>query len=306
MQTRYQRILWRTNPDEAMRTYELTTVTYGTASAPYLATRSLKQLALDESNEFPLASQVVLHDFYVDDALTGSDNIEEVILIKHQLIQLLQKGLFKAHKWCSNTPALLADLPESDLEVLRKDEHSVNNSIKTLGLAWQPEVDIFHFNVQPLSNQELFTKRSILSNVARLYDPLGLLAPTIIIPKMLIQNLWKEKLEWDAKISDPDKTTWVKIAEGLHFLNDIQIQRRVMLTNSTRIELHGFADSSQNAYGACIYIKCVNEFEVSVSLLCSKSRVAPLKTLSIARLELCAAVLLSQLTIKVIESFKVQ
>lgn len=114
-QTNLQRILWRSNKMESIKTFELTTVTYGTASAPYLATRALKQLALDEMQNHPLSAKTVLEDFYVDDCLSGSNSLEEVLTLQNELIILLRKGGY-LHKWCSNNYALLENISESERE----------------------------------------------------------------------------------------------------------------------------------------------------------------------------------------------
>ncbi|GFS86066.1 integrase catalytic domain-containing protein [Trichonephila clavipes] len=103
-QTCLQRILWKKGIGEPIKTYELTTVTYGTVSAPYLATRTLKQLAMDEANNFPLAAPVVLSDCYMDDILSGSESIEEVIELQHQLIEMFKTAGMHLHKWCGNLP----------------------------------------------------------------------------------------------------------------------------------------------------------------------------------------------------------
>ncbi|GFW40503.1 integrase_H2C2 domain-containing protein [Trichonephila clavipes] len=86
--------------------YELTTVTYGTVSAPYLATRTLKQLVMDEANHFPLAAPVVLSDCYMDDILSGSESVEEVIELQHQLIEMFKTAGMHLHKWCGNLPEI--------------------------------------------------------------------------------------------------------------------------------------------------------------------------------------------------------
>ncbi|GFX83479.1 integrase catalytic domain-containing protein [Trichonephila clavipes] len=105
-----QRILWKKGIGEPIKTYELTTVTYGTVSAPYLATRTLKQLAMDEANNFPLAAPVVLSDCYMNDILSGSESIEEVIELQHQLIKMFKTAGMHLHKWCGNLPDITSNL----------------------------------------------------------------------------------------------------------------------------------------------------------------------------------------------------
>ncbi|GFV64073.1 uncharacterized protein TNCV_2313661 [Trichonephila clavipes] len=109
---RKHKILWKKGMGEPIKTYELTTVTYGTVSAPYLATRTLKQLAMDEANTFPLATPVVLSDCYMDDILSGSKSIEEVIELQHQLIEMFKTAGMHLHKWCGKLPEITSNLQE--------------------------------------------------------------------------------------------------------------------------------------------------------------------------------------------------
>ncbi|XP_058816003.1 uncharacterized protein LOC131679313 [Topomyia yanbarensis] len=100
---KFHRIIWRKHPTDSLQTYDLTTVTYGTASAPFAATRTLNQLAADEGSKFPLAAAIVVKDFYVDDVLSGGDSVNEIQTAAEQLTQLLDSGGFQLHKWCSNS-----------------------------------------------------------------------------------------------------------------------------------------------------------------------------------------------------------
>ncbi|GFT95745.1 integrase catalytic domain-containing protein [Trichonephila clavipes] len=109
-QTCLQRILWKKGIRERIKTYELTTVTYCTVSTPYLATRTLKQLAMDEANNFPLAAPVVMSDFYMDDILSGSESIEEVIELQNQLIEMFKTAGMHLHKSCENLPEITSNL----------------------------------------------------------------------------------------------------------------------------------------------------------------------------------------------------
>ncbi|GFV38167.1 integrase catalytic domain-containing protein [Trichonephila clavipes] len=163
-QRKLQRILWRENMDEPIKTFELSTVTYGTTSAPFLATRTLKQLALDEAENFPLGSSVVMSDMYIDDVLTGADTLLEAKELKNQLINLFAKGGMVLHKWCGNNTELI--------EVSENYDFSYSSEIKMLGVYWNPKHDCFSFRVK-IDLHELNTKRDVLSTIAKIYDPLG-------------------------------------------------------------------------------------------------------------------------------------
>lgn len=128
----YQCILWRDDPSEHIRTFRLKTVTYGTSSAPFLATRVLNQLAIDYKNEFPEASIAIQNDCYVDDIATGSNELHKAIRLQSQLITMLGLGGFELKKWCANHNSLLQHLPSADRETHFRFRD--NDVVKTLGL----------------------------------------------------------------------------------------------------------------------------------------------------------------------------
>ncbi|XP_055604005.1 uncharacterized protein LOC129752246 [Uranotaenia lowii] len=139
--TPLQRIVWRASPDAPMWTYELKTVTYGTASAPYLATRVLQQLADDECDQFPEAARVLKRDFYVDDLFSGADSVDEAVHLRKQLHALLIKGGFELRKWASNKPAVLEDVTPDNRALQASVDFDRDQCLKTLGLHWEPATD---------------------------------------------------------------------------------------------------------------------------------------------------------------------
>ncbi|GFX37000.1 integrase catalytic domain-containing protein [Trichonephila clavipes] len=171
-------------------------------------------------------------------------------------------------------------------------------------MLWDPKVDCLTYKVK-ISDKVNFSKRDVLSEIARLYDPLGLIGPIVtkifIVAKIFIQELWKIKLDWSEQLPPDAMEEWMNFYQKLSKVNNFKIPRCILLPATIRIEIHGFSDASERAYAAVIYIKCFNESGQSQTrLLCSKSRVAPLKTLTILRLELSAALLLSRLVKKVV------
>lgn len=296
-QTQFHRILWRFDSNQPIDTYELTTVTYGTSCAPFLAVRTIHQLALDERKKYPIASKILKRDMYIDDILSGANTLDEALIIQSQLISMLNDGGFHLHKWCSNNSELLEKIPHIDRENLHTLDSKINESIKTLGIRWQPDNDVFYFDVKLISlTNNTFTKRIILSDIARLYDPLGLLSPVIVKAKIIMQKIWKYNLNWDEIVPSDITQDWKTFIFNLNHLNSITIPRNIMQPQSRIIELHGFSDASEMAYGACVYIKTITDNNtIKICLVCSKSRIAPLKTVSLPRLELCGALLLSNL-----------
>ncbi|CAK9821001.1 hypothetical protein ANTPLA_LOCUS11030 [Anthophora plagiata] len=290
---KYHKILWREGPTHAIQTYQLNTVTYGTACASFLATRTLLQLAEDEEKIHPEASKILKTDFYVDDLLTGADDIGKAQRIRDELIALTAKGGFQLRQWLSNEPRLVAPLQKSDDPLMTLD---LSDEKKTLGLYWHPTQDTLGYTLKNNEPLNIITKRTILSRIAQLFDPLGLIGPIIVQAKLIMQSLWKTKQTWDEPLPIEIHATWVDFQAQLHLIRQFSIPRRIVKNNCKYIQIHGFCDASERAYGACIYLRTTTtDGNHYASLICSKSRVAPLKMQSLPRLELCAALLLINL-----------
>lgn len=148
-----------------------------------------------------------------------------------------------------------------------------------------------------ISKANKVTKRVILSFISQLFDPLGLVSPTIVVGKIIMQNIWQLGIGWDESLPLDLLTLWNQFREDMKLINEITVPRHVLGNEHAEIQLHGFSDVSEKAYGACIYVRYVDRCgNVTTKLLCSKSRVAPLKTISLPRLELCGALLLARLS----------
>ncbi|XP_053691419.1 uncharacterized protein LOC128739943 [Sabethes cyaneus] len=170
-----QKILWRKGESDSIKPYQLNTVTYGTSCAPYLATRTLNQLADDDGHAYPLAASVLKQDFYVDDLLTGSDNLDTLLQTNQQLCQLLKQAGFSLRKWSANKSTVLQHIPEKDRETLEVLELDQSPSIKTLGLLWFPSEDLFGFKIPKLPVLGKVTKRIALTEVSQLFVEINLI-----------------------------------------------------------------------------------------------------------------------------------
>lgn len=302
-----QQILWRFDPSEPLQTYLLNTVTYGTAAASFLSTRCILQLSHDCAESHPESSKIIANDFYVDDLLTGSDSVSDLIRRCHEVSDILSKGCFPLRKWVSNSPAVLEGLENCVSVPNRQFSFGSSENSKTLGLRWSPREDFLQYSILPISLPKTVTKRTILSGISQIFDPLGLLSATIIKVKVLMQRLWLEKLGWDQSVSLDIHSQWLCFRDQLQQLNDLKIPRHVILPLPRVVELHGFSDASESAYGAAIYLRSIDyQGKVATNLLCAKSKVAPLKKISVPRLELCGALILSRLSKKVIASLNLK
>ncbi|XP_018396624.1 PREDICTED: uncharacterized protein LOC108774893 [Cyphomyrmex costatus] len=281
----HQCILWRSNPEDPPTTYSLNTVTYRVASSPFLAIRSLQQLSVDHEKTHPRAAAVIARDFYVDDMITGAASVQ-LHELKTQVTDILKTAGFELSKFRSNVS-------------LDQDEcldHYEITDAKVLGLLWQSTTDLLRYEVTCIAMPETITKRITLSLITQIFDPLGLIGPTTIKAKILMQSLWQLKIDWDTPIPETLRIVWLSYFQQLPIINQIAIPRHAILHSPKDIQLHGFCDASQSAYGACVYLRSIDNMgTIYIQLLAAKSRVAPLKTITLPRLELCGAVLLSNL-----------
>ncbi|XP_043496425.1 uncharacterized protein LOC122520402 [Polistes fuscatus] len=194
---KYQTILWRRQESDPVKTYRLNTVTYGTASASFLATRTLHQLASDEFDRFPRAAIALKEDFYVDDLLTGARTVREAKQVRDELISITAGAGMHLRQWASNCAEILKDLDTADNNIINLDS---SETIKTLGVNWNAAEDNIGYTVKRAADPSKVTKRVILSEISQLFDPLGLLGPVVINAKLMMQRLWQLKSTWDEDV----------------------------------------------------------------------------------------------------------
>ncbi|XP_072394935.1 uncharacterized protein [Diabrotica undecimpunctata] len=301
-----QQIVWRDNPTDNIDVYQLTTVTYGQKSAPFLAMRCMRQLAFEHESQFPLAAKSILEDFYVDDLLTGSNNLQELQMRCNDIFKILESGKFILRKWISNNPETILNINCNDISnnVINIGD---SDSFKTLGIQWMSQQDILCFKISlTVNSNHLFTKRQILSIISKIYDPLGLLSPVILIAKLIIQTLFRLQKPWDEIIPPELNNSWTKLYNQLPCLNKLHIPRPVLGSGHKITSIHCFCDASMHAYASCIYVCSIDpESKYHSHILCSKTKVAPIKSITIPKLELCAALLGSQLIDKVTKSLSI-
>ncbi|GFR03492.1 retrovirus-related Pol polyprotein from transposon 17.6 [Trichonephila clavata] len=292
----FQRIVWRNSPFEPIQDLRLTSIAYGTASAPYLAIKCLQQLALNESNNFPLASKAALKDFYVDDLMSGANSLSEALELQNQWTQMLSSAGLVLRKWASNRNELLNSI-DSDMRLSTTSLNIDNDdTVKTLGILWHPASDVFYFKITPLTFEGTLTKRTLLSTIAKTFDPLGWLSPITIQYKTIMQRLWKQQLQWDERVPTGIKLEWEQLANDVQLVKDIKIPRFLLVDSDNQFHLFGFSDASEKAYAAAIYCRSVSDTgKIDVQLIIATTRVAPLKPVSLPRLELCGTLLLVKL-----------
>jgi hypothetical protein len=183
------RIVYREDTRDQINSYRLNTVTYGLNCAPFLAMRCLHELTHQAERDHPQASETILKCFYMDDLFVGVDSSEQALKLRDDLIDILKQGGFELYKWASNNNDVLPQRshPSKDLTV-RLDS---NFDTTALGLTWNCSKDLLKYHVTSIEFPTNATKRNVLSIIAKIFDPLGLITPIIIKMKVLLQQLWE-------------------------------------------------------------------------------------------------------------------
>lgn len=285
------RFLWFDGSTKHVREFRMTRHLFGgvwcAASATYALRKSLEQVE-DASSA---VKDTILRSFYVDDCLRSSESADALRDTAMETVHVLTNSGFKLTKFVSNSPSLLSSLPDDLKSSGPKDIGPIDQS-KVLGIKWQVSTDEFVFDCAPLLEQQCTTRRSMLSCVSSLFDPIGLIAPVIVRGKLLVQEAAKLKLAWDEQIPNDLEVAWRAWYGELMHMQTLHVPRCIKPISECSLQIHHFSDASEVAFGCCSYLRSVDGHgNVNAHLLISKSRVAPLKKVSVPRLELEAAVL---------------
>ena len=293
------RFVWRRSTAEPLRDYRMTRATFGVSSSSFTANMCVKQNALDFNSEFPLASEAVYKSFYVDDGLTGADTIDEALKLQKELQTLFSRAGFLLRKWNTSELAVLKHIPANLRDSSTIQEISeADVYTRTLGIEWNAHGDYFRLTVGETPSSECLTKRKLVSEIAKIYDVLGWFAPCTVSMKILLQRVWERKIEWDELVPYEIKEAWEQWRSELDSLSTVHLPRCYYPKMSKVIDtqLHGFSDASEDAYAGVVYLRSVDESNnVHISLVTSKTKVSPIKRLTIPRLELCGANLLANI-----------
>ena len=225
-------------------------------------------------------------DLYVDNLASGTDNEEEATTFFNQSRTIMTPVQFNLRSWNSNSSKVNALATERNIR-------DTDPETKVLGLRWNTKDDVLKLQPQGQNNDRKnlrkTTKRDVLRESAKVYDPLGLLSPITIRAKIFIQELWERGFEWDEPLPDDIQKQWLDIAQDLADSTHIEVQRRyfpLLPSWPSDAVLHVFVDASIKAYGTVAYLTS----GAHTTMVMSKSRVAPLKKLTLPQLELMAAV----------------
>ncbi|XP_043190423.1 uncharacterized protein LOC122364269 [Amphibalanus amphitrite] len=287
--------------------YQMEVVIFGAKSSPATASYVLRKALLDYGAEtdkvLSRSPEQLAKSFYMDDCLFSCMTEDAAKQLYADVKEALERGGFHLTKWRSSSPAVLKGVPESEkasasASLCLRSSHTAE---KTLGIAWEEDEDTLGFRLQ--AKEVSATKRGVLSKVSTIFDPLGIAAPVTVRAKMMMQRLWWKHLEWDEPLPEPELSQWLEWLSEAEKLNEVVMQRCVNPSDpgTLRRQLHVFCDASESAFGAVAYWRTTSSDGLHhCRFLIGKCRVAPLKRLSIVRLELQAAVLGARLVATVL------
>ena len=277
--------------------YHTTVHLFGGVWSASCVNYGLQRTAKDNSNDFdPVVVRTVEKNFYVDDCLKSVDSKEAAIGLVDQLQKLLLHGGFNLTKWISNSRAVLETIPQSDRgsEVKGIDLRSGILPVeRALGVRWNAGTDEFVFKIWVKEKPP--TRRGLLNIVSSIYDPLGFISLFIMSAKIVLQDLCRRKLKWDDVIpSDclPQTQQWLESLPAMERFSIKRCYKPHEFGKVADVQMHHFSDASELRYGTVSYLRFTDTYSnVHCSFLMSTTRLAPLKSLSVPRLELTAATL---------------
>ena len=295
------RFLWWPdgNLDSQPEEYQMRVHLFGGASSPSCANFALKKTAEENKTDFDVQTvETVMLNFYVDDCLKSVPTDQEAFNLADQLHKLLARGGFNLTKWLSNSKKVLESLPESEraaqVKSLDFDKLPIE---RALGVQWDVSSDHFGFTI--VIKDRPATRRGLLSIISSIYDLLGFVAPFILNAKLILQDLSRKKFSWDDPIPEDYLRRWQAWLQELPKLEDLKIDRCFKPFYSEEItlsQLHHCFDASQQGFGAVTYLRISDRSgAVKCTFIMGKSRLAPIKPVTIPRLELSAAVIATRL-----------
>lgn len=301
------RFLWRGEDRSGPpQEYRMKRLIFGAASSPTTALYVKNKNATELKNVYPIAADITIRNTYMDDMLVALDKSEhECRQIVNDIYKLNMQASFELRGFASNNPNVVSDVQprESECTVIGKSDTE-----RTLGLIWNHKKDTLGFNVnlrntpaEVINGSVLPTKRQVTSSAMSIFDPIGYASPITVLGKSLMQEIWRSGIGWDDQITPECRAAWISFIGNLDRLRNLEIPRYVP-TTERKGDLHIFCDASEKIYATAVYLVGRDvSGSIKSTLIAAKARAAPLKTISIPRLELQSCVLGVRLAEAVVE-----
>jgi transposase InsO family protein len=281
-----QLFLWRESPEMDPQEFKLSSMMFGARCSPASAQYVRNRVAEGALATYPEAAEAIMTRFYMDDYLNSHHTEDESSEMVEQVTKVLASGGFDLVNWASNSPRALRGVPPEARAAKTVELGGATCTERVLGVHWDPNKDVFVYNLDKLPELSWPTKRELLSEVMKVFDPLGFIGCVTIQTKILLQDVWRSGTGWDEPILPQHADRWSRWLESARSLT-CTIRRCCREEPRSQAHLHIFCDASESACCAVAYLVEGD----SVHFLGSKCKVAPLKPISIPRMELQAALM---------------
>ncbi|XP_062710230.1 uncharacterized protein LOC109425711 [Aedes albopictus] len=314
-----QRFLFRPHSESPPQIYVMDVATFGATCSPSLAQFVKNENAKQFAETSPRAAKAVTDNHYVDDFLDSVDTEEEAVTLINEVKYIHSQAGFEIRNFCSNSTEVLEKIGERGApQEISMNLDKSSESERVLGLVWKPAEDIFTFDLSCINEEirtlvtssTMPTKRQVLRTVMSLFDPLGLISHFVVHGKILMQQIWRSGTDWDEAIPEELHERWISWCQYMQRLQEVAVPRCFFRgadpSTIENVEAHLFVDASEVACAAVLYLRIVDNGETRCALVAAKTKVAPLKPLSVPRLELQSAMIGTRLLDSVLTSLDIQ
>ncbi|CAL8083424.1 unnamed protein product [Orchesella dallaii] len=266
-------VWWENERMEKVVEFRHARVMFGATCSPFILGAVLAYHLTHLPKEKQEIGANLLATLYVDNCVSSVSTTDEYQVFRREATNLLKSAGMDLRLWFSNVDEF-------------EDEKS--HVLSVLGLQWDRVKDELFVAMKDVIRPSKITKRSVLSAVQKIYDPVGFTSPALVPMKLLLQRAWSQKVKWDDELPDNEKKIFSRWCDEISDLAAIRLPRLSTAgeTDRSKWSLHTFTDASKEAYAAVVFLRVEIESSVRVELLASKSRIAPMKTLTIPKLEL--------------------
>ena len=288
------------NAQDNIDVYRFCRVLFGAAPSPFLLEATIRY-HLNTKEDDNIAKDLQ-QSMYMENVVTGTSTEDLAVKYYTTSRKYLSEAGMNLRQWTSNSLELT--------RISRDENTSASPIVKVLGLRWDSESDTLSLSLENFLNEtkrmQKITKRTVLSTASKLFDPLGLVEPVTVKAKIMIQDLWKQKITWDEILPDNEKQQWLKWLQDLNKLSLLRIPRQYLSVQPSKRQLHVFCDSSQKAFGAIAYLRGISKDNaIHTAFIMAKTRVAPIKTQTLPRLELSAMLLGTELSAYLVKTLNI-
>ena len=264
--------------------YRFTRLPFGLTCSPFLLSATLREDAKRHKAAFPTAAPLIDRNTFMDDFAAGAENENVAINLYYELNAMMKLISLPLAKWATNSEGLKT--------IWKAEGQNVDVQTQVLGVSWDTEADCLYIDADEMFSklrEGPTTKRKLLQITASFYDPLGLFSPVSLVGKVLFQDTWCRGISWNELLPTDIGTRWRSWISGLSHLSNVHVPRWLATSLTQSSQTHVFCDASERAYGAALYLRSINDDHTIVRLVCSKNRLAPVKRVTLPRLELLAA-----------------